>query len=389
VSLVVDNRAALAGAPGLHALIIGVSEYPFLAGGGSPVPDPWGMPQLTSTASTAHKIFQWLTSAQLPVPLATVQLLLSPALSETHLAGVGDPATLDNVIVAADAWRTAASDNRDGYTFFYFAGHGIQRTKEDAVLCLHDFRRPPFGALHHAIDLLTLRTGMSPAPGREDIARTQFYFLDACRVQPEQQRHFEPMTTSAVFDKDLAGEDDRRSPVFYSSISNMAALAIPGQQTLFSRALIDCLNGVGADSLGEDENGNDRWGVTVTGLDRGLKLRIEELNRELQADQTYTQGGQFTQATLCVLTSPPLVDVELSIDPEAARLVGELVVTTDGDVVCVQKPAPVSPHPVKGQLKAGLYRVSVVFNAQPPPFGNFSKLKKAESPRVTWKVTVP
>ena len=146
MSLVVDNRNALGDQPGLHALIVGVSQYPSLEGGATPVADPWGMGQLTSTASTAHMIAEWLKGALLPVPLATIRLLLSPAASEGHLAGIADPATLDNVIAEADAWRTDASSNRDSRTFFYFAGHGIQRNKEDAVFCLAGFRRPPFSA---------------------------------------------------------------------------------------------------------------------------------------------------------------------------------------------------------------------------------------------------
>jgi hypothetical protein len=390
VSLIVDNRTTLAGEPALHALIIGVSEYPHLIGGSAPVADHWHMGQLTSTASTAAMIADWLQhpTTKLPRPLGTLRLLLSPSATEGHLAGLAAPATLANVIAEAVDWRRDASAHRDGHTFFYFAGHGIQRTKEDAVFCLHDFRQPPFGALHNTIDLATLHGGMSPAPGRDDIARTQFYFVDACRVQPKEEQNFAPRNTSAVFDRDLAGQDDRRSPVFYSSISNTAANAVPGRQTLFSMALLECLQGAGADSLGEDEGGNDIWGVSVNSLDRAMKLKIDELNREHQADQTYTQGGQFTDAPLCILPAPPLVDVELSIDPVAARLVGALLIKNSDNSTSLQQPPPVTPHPFKRQLPAGLYSIEVSFTQQPPPFATFMRLKKAQAPRVSWKVTV-
>ena len=143
MSLLFDARAALTGQPGMHALVVGVSAYPHLAGGADPVADPWGMGQLTSTASSAHMIFEWLKAAQLSVPLATCRLLLSPSPGEAALSGVAEPATVDNLLREADAWRRDASTNRDNATLFYFAGHGIQRTKEDAVLCLQDFRRTP------------------------------------------------------------------------------------------------------------------------------------------------------------------------------------------------------------------------------------------------------
>jgi hypothetical protein len=385
VSLVVDNRAALSGQPGTHALVIGVSEYPFLMGGSSPVADPWDMGQLSSTASTAQKIVDWIKAAQLPVPLATCRLLLSPSAGEAALNGVADAATLDNVLAEADAWRTDASTDPGNVTFFYFAGHGIQRNKDDAVLCLHDFRRTPGPALMRAVDIATIRTGMSPAPARPNIARTQFYFVDACRVQPEQLTKFQPMETTGVFDKDLAGEDDRSSPIFYSSISNKAALAVPAGQTLFSRALLECLTGAGGDSVGEDATGNPLWAVAVSGLNRALEMRIDALNRQLGADQTYTTGGQFKVSMICRLPGPPMVDVQFSIDPEAACAVGKLDVFADGNVVTLSQAAPL-PQPFRQRLPAGLYNVVLSFNPPTPPFVNSSKFQAAKAPNANWKV---
>lgn len=388
MSLVFDARNSLAGQAGMHALVVGVSWYPFLAGGSSPVADPWGMGQLTSTASTANKILEWLRAAHLPVPLATCRLLVSPSAGEAALAGIAEPATVDNLLKDADEWRQDASTNRENVTLFYFAGHGIQRTKEDAVLCLQDFRKTPGPALRQTVDLATIRTGMSPAPRRDEIARTQFYFVDACRVQPAEQSKFEPMETSSVFDKDLAGEDDRCSPIFYSSISNHAALALPGEQTLFSTALLDCLRGAAGDSLGDDAAGNPLWGVSVAGLNRALEMRIVDLNREFGADQTYTTGGQFADAIVCLLPGAPMVDVAISIDPEAACAVGQLVVMADGNVVRVTKPAPVAPHPIREQLPAGLYNVLVSFSPPTPPFVNRARFQTARAPRANWKVRV-
>jgi hypothetical protein len=388
VALVIDNRTAVGAGPGTHALIIGVSEYPHLAGGSAPVADPWGMEQLTSTATSANKVFEWLKTARLPAPLATCRLLLSPSTAEAALAGIADHATVDNVIADADGWRTDASAHAGNVTFFYFAGHGIQRTKEDAVLCLRDFRRTPGPALRQAVDLATIRAGMSPAPGRTEIAKSQFYFIDACRVQPEQQTRFEPLETTGVFDKDLAGEDDRSSPIFYSSISNKAALALPDQQTLFSKALLECLTGAAGDSLGEDAAGNATWGVTVASLNRAMEMRIAELNRELAADQTYTTGGQFKDVPVCLLAGPPMVDVLLSIDPPDACALGKLDVIGDGDVVTLSKGAPLAPHPVKERLPAGLYNVVLTFSPPAPPFVDRRRFQAARAPRASWKVRV-
>ena len=100
MSLLFDKRAEIgANSPGVHALIIGVSQYPFLDGGATPVAEPWGLGQLTSAAASAHAVFEWLKTAKMSAPLATCRVLLSPsaAANEAPLAGLTDPATFDNV----------------------------------------------------------------------------------------------------------------------------------------------------------------------------------------------------------------------------------------------------------------------------------------------------
>jgi hypothetical protein len=389
VSLLVNNRAALGANPGVHALIIGVSRYPFLAGGVTPVADPWGLDQLTSSASSAHKMFEWLLGARLPVPLATCRVLLSPSPSEGHLAGVANEATFQNVFDDAHAWRQDAQSNAENITFFYFAGHGVQRDKEDAVLCLQDFRQPPAAApaLRRTIDLATLRAGMSPSISQPEIARTQFYFVDACREQPAQTTHFKDLKTGDLWDIELDGQDDRCSPIFYASVSNHVAAAIPGVQTLFGQALLACLGGEAGDSLGrDDEMGNPLWGVTIESLNAALMLKLDELNRQLGGDQTYTTGGQFKPAEVCLLDSPPRVDVILQVDPDTACALSRVTIVDNNDVAKVYPP-PIN-HPLQDTFPAGLYRVELSFSPPAPPFVDRQRSREARAPRSVWKVKV-
>jgi hypothetical protein len=387
MSLLHDARAALGANPGVHALIIGVSEYPFLGGGAQAVADPWDLRQLTSTASSAHKVFEWITTARLSVPLATCRVLLSPSPAEPHLTGVAEPATFDNVLEEANAWRDDAGTNPANITFFYFAGHGVQRDKEDAVMCLHDFRQPPGSALRHAIDSTALRAGMSPSSNRPDIARTQFYFVDACRERPEQTAKFKDPKTGDLWDIELDGIDDRSSPVFFASLSNDKAQALPGAQTLFSRALLSCLEGDAADGR-DDENGNPVWEVTVESLNRALRAKIDDVNREVGGAQDYTTAGQFKQATLCQLPAPPQVDVVLQIIPEAASQVGTLRVIGDDGIVVKEAKPPLVPYPVVDRLPAGFYSIELTFNPPAPPFVNRQRNQPARAPRAEWKVKV-
>ena len=88
MTLVVNRRPQLQGQPCLHAFIVGVSAYRFLPRrDNQDTYDPqvtMGLRQLSSTALSAYHVFCWLQEHQntLPVPLATVRLLLSPSNEE-------------------------------------------------------------------------------------------------------------------------------------------------------------------------------------------------------------------------------------------------------------------------------------------------------------------
>jgi hypothetical protein len=388
MSLLHDAKAAIGANPGVHALIIGVSEYPHLAGGQQPVADPWGMDQLTSTASTAHEVFEWLKGARLPLPLATCRVLLSPSPSEPHLKGIAEHATFANVFNDAQAWRADANSDPANITFFYFAGHGVQRTKEDAVLCLHDFRAPPATApaLRHAIDVATLSGGMSPSPTQDSIARTQFYFVDACRVQPEQLKRFDDPKTGQLWDLESGGQDDRSAPVFFASVSNHVAAASPGGQTLFGQALLDCFKGGAGDSLGEDAAGDSEWGVTVQSLNQALLKRVDDINRDLGGDQSYTISGLTKPALLCRLDQAPLVEVVLRVDPEAAAQLSHLLIKGNAQPDRVFTPPFV--HPVEDRLNAGSYSIELSFHPPAPPYLDRTRFKEARAPRTDWRVKV-
>src|SRR4029077_10191484 len=126
--LLIDNRSALKGRNGLHALIVGISHYKHLPGGdGETATETYNLNQLTGAARSAYKLYEWLKTRgqHLGVPLATVRLLLSPSTDESDLAGLTVPSTWDNFADAAHEWRDDASVNDGDFTFFYFAGHGI------------------------------------------------------------------------------------------------------------------------------------------------------------------------------------------------------------------------------------------------------------------------
>src|SRR2546430_7843509 len=90
--LVFDQRSTLAGRPGLHALLVGISDYPHLPGGGAcQAADSYGMRQLSASAATAYGVDSWLTAptTQVPVPLAAWRRVIPP--SSRELPRLPDP----------------------------------------------------------------------------------------------------------------------------------------------------------------------------------------------------------------------------------------------------------------------------------------------------------
>ena len=394
MALVFDNRHNLQpGEPGIHALIAGVSYYRHLPGGsGPPAENDWGLPQLSATALTGYKMYRWLIDRrkQLPKKLATVRLLLSPSAAEAPkivagmaeikqaLAGEGvtlidSPSlcTLDNFAGEARRWRKDAISDIDdsNVTFFYFAGHGIQRKNNDPVLLLEDFGNPDAGMVAKTVEFNALFEGMAPLRDPlKKIARTQLYFVDACRVRPEDLSKYRFPSIADIFDVELGGEDKRSAPVFYATVSNTKAYAKSGQQTLFSEALIDCLDGfAGTPSDEEDAEGYARYSVSIYSLAEALNAKMESI-RSLNVDQEFypTSGGR--DDVIVNLTKPPDVECTLHVDPEAAaRLVSVKLEDSLGALVPGWTLAPVDPHPHRGPLRAGFYHLEAKYINPPEP----------------------
>src|SRR5262245_13159282 len=115
--LIYDRRADLEERPGIHALIVGVSAYPFLRGGEAElerIRHTLDIRQLTGCALSAWAFFQWFMRQRehLPAPLASIRLLLSPQPEEIQsvpgMQNLGAHATLDNFLQDVWEWRNDA-----------------------------------------------------------------------------------------------------------------------------------------------------------------------------------------------------------------------------------------------------------------------------------------
>lgn len=360
--------------PGVHALLIGVSDYPALPDDDAdpPVPHHLGLIKLASPALTVHRIHQWLLRRQhfLPRPLATCRVLVSPSPGEVAVsAALGDVverARRSDVVNAIIAWRRDLSRHPDNIGLFYFAGHGVKRERRDDVLLLEEFGSNENRILQHAIDTTSLIDGMAPSKQFPNIARTQLYFFDACRVQPKIFRDYETVAVDPIWDTTvLSAEDNRSMLVIYTTLPGAEAYGPPNDQSLFSRALIRCLDGTAAESF--DPAMRD-WAVTATSLAGHIATELDSVNIEYKRTQNAEVGRTPKQRiALNRLERPPEVTINLTIAPVAARDYTQVQVL-DGkrDRDALALPFPVDPIPFSGTLDAGLYRI-VTCDPRPTP----------------------
>ena len=384
MTLVFDKRKQLQGQPGLHAFIVGVSAYPHLPGGtGTPASDSFGMQQLSSSALTAYKMYQWLLERQndLAVPLATCRLLLSPSQKEVraqpNLHDLTDPCALNNFLLAAYEWRDDASSHKDNITIFYFVGHGAQRTHDDAIVLLENFGDGIGVPLRNAVTIYNLFKGMAPAATRANMARTQLYFVDTSQISFLHLRKLEWMEPSPVFDIELSAFDDRRAPIFYAAVPSSQAYAQKDSQTIFIKALLQCLNG----DAGElrEHDGQVQWCVSVRSLVDTLALRIDEWNKMLGVKQNFFVGGLAGDTIIHYLDSPPLVELVLEVEPLEALPVTKVEITDDqGNRLAL--PAPLAPHPYRSQLPAGYYTISAKIDPPNQHFRDFPRRVRSIMP---------
>jgi hypothetical protein len=87
------------------------------------------------------------------------------------------PATMDNVRIAFDRWHDRCDADPENVAVFYFCGHGIEA--DTLALLMEDFGKRPKNPWTQAMGFSLTRLGMTLCQ-----AKTQFYFIDACRSVP-------------------------------------------------------------------------------------------------------------------------------------------------------------------------------------------------------------
>lgn len=340
---------------GVHALIVGVSDYLNLPDAGEPSSDEtWNLNKLSSPALSAFRIFEFLTTVGLRLPLKTVRLLLSPSPTEVQVEprlanATPTRASRANFSAMASQWRKDASNNPDDMTFFYFAGHGTQRGSEDSVLMLDDFLTSA-APLNECFEMHNVRSGMAPTDTRPNIALTQFYFIDACMDRNAKLRTFLNPTVPAVFGIELSGKDKRAAPMIYSTVDGAFALGRSRKPSHFAEAL--SLAFIRAAEEPDEVTG--QWPVTAT----TIKNSLDFYYTRNKLGTLVTVGSFVGSPVIRYLAGPPDIDISVEVKPDDLGLPCTIGVLDENNVT----PAGCNPGAkTKFDLtvKAGIYRVEV------------------------------
>lgn len=339
MTLIIDNREQLRGQPGLHAFIVGASHYAHLPDFDEPANAEigFGLQRLASPAFSAYSLYKRLEQlpsgnghARLAVPLKTCRLLLAPSALEQSNAEFA--ADLPGLAVlspefrpfarSALAWRNDASDHKDSITLFYFGGHGVRTHTEDAVLAMADFNEPELSIMLNCVKVTSLHLGMAPTKKRPNMARTQFYFIDACRNMPEQMLEFRPAEVPPLWDIELNDEvDDRRWPIYFSAAPNQLAHGRRGTTSFFCASLLRGLECAAEDPEDDPDNlTRERWPITPDTLGSGIERHLKRLLNIGDADYFVDIKGARGKSALVYLSNPPEVDIDIAVVP--AELVG-------------------------------------------------------------------
>jgi hypothetical protein len=362
---------------GIHALVIGVSDYTHLPGDDDPVEGggKFGMRKLKTPAFGAFRFLEWLKQAdqqgRLLKPLASHEIILAPSEAERAtpgLAACADDAKARNVISRIRAWRARVARSGDNVALFYFTGHGIQRNKEDAVLLLQDFAESEDAMLENTISFYEIFSGMAPSNKLPQMGMTQIYFVDACRNLPEQIKDFATLKTSIVFDVGLAGRDDRVAPVFFAAVNDSKAFAQVGKGSYFNQALIAAL-ARGAE-VSRIIGGKRVWPVSIFSLTTAITIEFGKFN----TDQNFEPAGHFKDSDFCFLNQAPPVDVTIQVDPEERRKTNKLKILQIGvnPPFKWEQPDPAPAHPYVITAPAGIHQLTAVADGVPTEVGTES-----------------
>jgi hypothetical protein len=316
-------------APGTHAIIIGIGNYPYLVGGTAPQAERFthheGMGQLSSPQLSARSLATWLlTEYNNPErPLASLALLVSeremPSLAVPPLVPepvVPPPATMVNIDSAVRAWKRRGDAHADNLMLFFFSGHGVSQGT-DQLLLAEDFGQNHENPFAMAVHFPGLFAGMKSC-----VSLNQYYILDTCRssssllIESYRRGGNLPVGQPIIFNYGPAHTGNWQTACLFSTLMGQNAYSREGRETVFVDALLQSLRSYGSYRITED----DSWRVSTDSLKKGIDHLLGR-NPE-QSQWTILYGD--SNFDLYYLKEPPRVSVTIRCQPQENNRVATL-----------------------------------------------------------------
>lgn len=368
MSLVLDRNVA---GPATHALVIGVGHYRHLSGGADEKAQSIQaigiLKQLTSPPRSAVAFADWLvaTKDQWKVPIATIDLLVSPAQEDPDAGVAGaafEAATIANIEEAYGNWKARCDADKNNAAIFFFSGHGVE--KGEQFLLAEDFGENPLKPWKGAFDFDTTRRAFHSTK-----SATQCFFVDACRKVTSRmlQQEMKVGALDTVFFSDTA--ECEFDLTMKAAASNETAHGDPKEPSYFTKALQVALGG----GVAERENG--KWLV-----ESGQVVKhIYDVLGLIKEDQNFKQRckTEITKSTPLLETPTPNVHLRVNCSPGAANAVAQFS--------CKKEPnGPPKSHAGDGapwelDVEAGVYTVKAEFPAN--EFTNAGDLAEYNPPQ--------
>ncbi|MCK7559377.1 caspase family protein [Chitinophaga sedimenti] len=347
--------------PQTHILIIGVGGYPYLKGGlnfdAAAVKDKFGdLDQLAPATLSAVALYRTVMEIDSrngwQLPLGSVEVLANgPGGNDVVIDGdVCDRPTKKQITGAFHDWWNRCVKNEKNCAIFYYCGHGLQ--KVDQYLLTEDFMVEREPDSYGAFNLNeTYRAFHSRKTGNK------LFLIDSCR-----EISVELLTTNfapaGLSQDDFVGYYGSDSFLQQSTSTSQAAFGKEDDATLYTKALISALNGQLATNPG-----NKGWVLESKQLGLQMDLLIARQYARGAPQQICEQRfvGSFT---LVKFDGPPMVDVEITIDPEV-RHSDTTLSFFHGKTRALVKYRDPHPDVWRFPIEAGAYRLEARSTSDP------------------------
>jgi hypothetical protein len=349
----------------MHALVIGVGDYPHCPGGDSHQP-PLGTAaaigelysQLLSTPASALTVAEWLLEHQendAVAPLGSLDVLVSARQTTVVNGTEVERACHDSVRTRILSWLERCNEHPQNVALFFFTGHGYA-LETDQLLLLDDFATPGKPAFDGAFPLRDTHAAVLSAC----TARTVCFFVDACRTATAEDLLSTPPRGRALLDAPAGLPGARDAPLILSTSAGASAYGDADGLTRFTSALLGALSGQAAERRGPD----GAWVVTTH-----LLPVLQQLTSPLNDTGGTGDGRQHPQETgtplggvIRQLAQPPKVPFTLGCRPREALIDAHLELTP------FSRPAerlsrPPRPERWQDHAPAGHYDYSATFTA--------------------------